>query len=110
MSSSSGRHSDSPGGDLPPTLDVSRLRKVKSRSLDTIEATALREMANAWHEGLRTPAEQWLTRHPQLGAQPDVAVRIIYEEVCLREELGEAVDSEELYRRFPQWQEALEVL
>ncbi len=67
-------------------------------------------MAAAWRDGLCLPAEKWLERHPQISAHPQLAVRIIYEEICLREERGEAVKSAEIYARFPQWRSDLEVL
>ena len=67
-------------------------------------------MAAAWRDGLQTPAEKWLERHPQFSANPQLAVQIVYEEICLREEQGEHVKRAEIYARFPQWQSALEVL
>jgi eukaryotic-like serine/threonine-protein kinase len=96
--------------DSEATVDVTRSAEGPDLSLERLEADTLREMEAAWRDGLQTPAESWLDRDPQLRAQPEVAVRIIYEEVCLREELGELVDSAEIYRRFPQWHDALEVL
>jgi eukaryotic-like serine/threonine-protein kinase len=79
-------------------------------ALEQLEADAIEGMAAAWHEGRRQSAERWLDAQPRLKAHPRVAVRIIYEEVCLREEAGEAVDSAEIYRRFPEWRSALELL
>ncbi len=76
-------------------------------SLRQLKAETLAAMAAAWHGGQRPPAETWLKRHPLLASDPQLAVRIIYEEVCLREELGETVDSGEIFARFPQWQNEL---
>ncbi len=68
------------------------------------------EFAAGWAGGERTPAEVFLERHPRLTAQPDAAIRLIYEEVCLRQSEGEDVPLSELVRRFPQWQTELEVV
>lgn len=75
-----------------------------------LEAIALAEMTAAWQSGERPGAEAWIQRNPQIAAQPEIAVRLIYEEVCLREEQGEPLDSQEYYRRFPQWRDQLQVL
>ncbi len=58
-------------------------------------------MVAAWRRGERPPAEEILARHPELG--DDAAIRLIYEEVCLRQEAGHQVDPAEIARRFPQW-------
>ena len=68
------------------------------------------EFAAAWAGGERPPAEVFLDRHPRLTAQPDAAIRLIYEEVCLRQGEGQEVPLSELVRRFPQWQTELEVV
>jgi serine/threonine protein kinase/Flp pilus assembly protein TadD len=68
------------------------------------------EMAAAWRRGERLPAEAWLARHPELLDRPEEAVRLVYEEVCLRQERGEDVAAEELSRRFPGWSAELAVL
>ena len=46
-------------------------------------------------------AETFLDRYPQLRNETEVAVRIIYEEVCLRQESGEEVDAAEVCTAFP---------
>src|SRR5436190_15958494 len=68
------------------------------------------EMADAWHRGECLPAEHYLDRHPDLRAAPESAVRLIYEEVCLRQDGGEEVAAGELFRRFPRWADELAVL
>ena len=62
----------------------------------------------AWHRGERPLAEDILARHPELD--DDAAIRLIYEEVALRQEAGLEVDPEAIARRFPQWREELLVL
>jgi serine/threonine protein kinase len=82
-----------------------------SRSRDSGPVTRLvEEYAAAWAGGERQPAEVFLERHPRLTAQPDAAIRLIYEEVCLRRGEGEEPLLSELVQRFPQWQTELEVV
>jgi serine/threonine protein kinase/Flp pilus assembly protein TadD len=66
------------------------------------------EMVAAWRRGERPLAEEFIERHPELDA--DAAIRLIYEEVCLRREAGLAVDHEDILGRFPKWRAELEVL
>src|SRR5260370_10349379 len=66
------------------------------------------EMAQRWHEGQQPLAEEYLARHPELCGQPDAVVRLIYEEICLRQEKGQETASMEVVQRFPQWREQLE--
>jgi serine/threonine protein kinase/tetratricopeptide (TPR) repeat protein len=65
-------------------------------------------MVSAWARGERLTAEELLARHP--GLSDEAAVRLIYEEVCLRRESGEEVATTEVVSRFPQWKDELEVL
>src|SRR5260370_509380 len=44
------------------------------------------EMATAWRNGQYLPAEDWLAHHPELAVEPEGALHLIYEEVCLRQE------------------------
>jgi serine/threonine protein kinase/Flp pilus assembly protein TadD len=68
------------------------------------------EMGEAWRRGERPAAEGYLETHPELCDQPEAAVRLVYEEVCLRQEAGESVETAELARRFPRWAAELAVL
>src|SRR5438445_513849 len=66
------------------------------------------EMAERWRAGERPRAEEFLSRHPELCGQPDAVVRLIYEEICLRQEIGQEGASIEVVQRFPQWRQQLE--
>ncbi len=68
------------------------------------------EMTAAWRRGDCPPAEDYLARHPELLDRPEEAVRLVYEEVCLRQECGREVAADELARRFPRWSAELAVL
>ncbi len=67
-------------------------------------------MAEAWRRGECLPAEHYLDTHPELLDPPEGAIRLIYEEVCLRQEQGETVPVEELLSRFPLWASELAVM
>jgi eukaryotic-like serine/threonine-protein kinase len=65
-------------------------------------------LASAWSRGERVCAEDLLARHPGLG--DEAAIRLIYEEVCLRRESGDDIATTEVVNRFPHWKDELEVL
>jgi serine/threonine protein kinase/tetratricopeptide (TPR) repeat protein len=66
------------------------------------------EMVAAWRRGERPQVEEILARHPELT--DEAVIRLIYEEVSLRQEAGLDVDPAELGRRFPQWRDELAIL
>jgi serine/threonine protein kinase/tetratricopeptide (TPR) repeat protein len=68
------------------------------------------EMRQAWQEGARPRAEDYLDRYPLLWDHPEAATELIYEECCLRREDGQPADSGEILGRFPQWAGQLRVL
>jgi serine/threonine protein kinase/Flp pilus assembly protein TadD len=68
------------------------------------------DMAADWARGECHPAEHYLAPLPEPRDSSEGAVRLIYEEVCLRRERGEEVASEELARRFPRWAGELAVI
>ena len=65
-------------------------------------------MASAWARGEPVSADELLAGHPELG--DEAAVRLIYEEVCLRRESGQEIATTEIVNRFPRWKDELEVL
>lgn len=65
-------------------------------------------MAQAWRRGEKPRAEDYLARLPDV--RDEDAVRLIYEEACLRQEIGEEGVSEEVLNRFPRWRDELALL
>ncbi len=65
-------------------------------------------MVAAWRGGEQLLVEDVLADHPELD--DEAAIRLIYEEVCLRLESGQSVDPAEVAQRFPQWGQELEIL
>jgi serine/threonine protein kinase len=68
------------------------------------------ELGRRWRAGERPAVEDYLALYPQLGDRPEEAAELIYEELCLRAEHGEAADAADVLRRFPQWRDQLRVV
>jgi serine/threonine protein kinase/Flp pilus assembly protein TadD len=66
------------------------------------------QMVAAWRRGEQILVEDVLAAHPELS--DDAAIRLIYEEVCLRLEAGQTVDPSDIAQRFPGWRQELEIL
>ncbi len=76
----------------------------------SLVAQLTREMADRWQRQDQPCAEEFLNRHPELWTHPRAALRLIYEEICLRQERGQADASQQLRERFPQWRSELAML
>ncbi len=48
--------------------------------------------------------------HPEVAERPEAAVRLIYEEVLLRRDLGDEPPEAEILARFPRWRDELAIL
>lgn len=88
---------------LPPTDQV-------SDPIAILAGQIAEQLAEAWKVGQRTRADEFLAQHPELSDRPEAAIRVIYEEICQRQEAGETVPTVEILGRFPQWQAELAVL
>src|SRR5258707_12899509 len=64
-------------------------------------ATLLEDQRARWERGERPAAEDYLVRHPALGAEDEAALDLIANEALLRQERGEAPELGEYQRRFP---------
>jgi serine/threonine protein kinase/lipoprotein NlpI len=100
---SSDRAADEVIAGAPPGPDTIAFHPSSSLASRQVDA-----MVAAWRRGERPLAEEFLARHPELGSE--AAIRLIFEECCLRQEAGLEVDPAELARRFPRWWPELEVL
>ncbi|GIW89225.1 MAG: hypothetical protein KatS3mg108_3549 [Isosphaeraceae bacterium] len=65
------------------------------------------ELARRYEQGERPSAAEYLDRYPELAADRDRAVSLIYEEYCLREEHDAAPAPEEFCRRYDAWRDSL---
>src|SRR5207244_4231001 len=57
--------------------------------VDPLVERLAEEMADAWRRGQRPLAEAYLARHPELADRSEAVLRLVYEEVCLRQEWKE---------------------
>jgi serine/threonine protein kinase/Flp pilus assembly protein TadD len=67
-------------------------------------------MAESWRQGNPRRAEYFLDLYPGLRESPAAIMDLLFEEVCLCREHGRPVDVPEIVRRFPQWQQQIEIL
>jgi serine/threonine protein kinase/Tfp pilus assembly protein PilF len=79
----------------------------RGATLESLAIFVADEMATRLRQGQPIRVEEYLARYAQLGTRTEIAVRLVYEELCVRRELGEEAPSEEYYRRFPQWDQPL---
>jgi serine/threonine protein kinase len=86
------------------------LQSADSPDLNARAAELAEELVERWRGGRPCRVEDILALHPELAHQPQAAVPLIYEEICLRQEQGENISSEEYRRRFPRWVGELDVL
>ena len=63
----------------------------------------LEDQSKRWQRGERVLVETYLEQRPALQANPKAVFELIYQEIVLREETGEAPPLEEYLRRFPQF-------
>src|SRR5262245_6263182 len=68
------------------------------------------QMARAWRRGDRRGAEFWLAGHPEIAASGRAVARLIYEEMCLREEAGAELSAHSFELRFPGWRAEIQDL
>jgi serine/threonine protein kinase/Flp pilus assembly protein TadD len=69
---------------------------------------AVEKFVKAWRSGECPRADDFLSRHPEFG--DDDAIRLIFEEACIRRELGESSVTEDILRRFPAHRDQLVML
>jgi serine/threonine protein kinase/tetratricopeptide (TPR) repeat protein len=85
-------------------------RSGKPPEADSLAVQLAEKMARRWKQGERPLAEEFLNAHPELWQNPEAAADLIYEEMCLRQKYGVEIPSDEIFKRFPQWRDQLEVL
>jgi serine/threonine-protein kinase len=96
---------DLPPGDPPPLSEL----PTRTATGDRLEwLAALRaDQQQRWRRGQRLPAEEYARRLPELAADPEAYLDLIYSEFLLRRALGESPRPEEYFDRFPAHAEQL---
>lgn len=92
------------------TAHVDASGSADSAGLTGLVLRLAEEMAEAWRRGERPAVEDLLERYPELKTQPDSALPLVCEEVCLREEYGQAEAEHTVLNRFPSWRARVEHL
>jgi WD40 repeat protein len=71
------------------------------RSCRSSASRLLDDQRARWERGERKAVEAYLEEHPELRDDPEAVVDLIYQEVLLRQERGEAARLDDYRRRFP---------
>jgi eukaryotic-like serine/threonine-protein kinase len=67
----------------------------------TLLALLLRHQSRVWRRGGRAPVEDYLAQQPTLRGDVEAVLDLIYQEIMLREDVGESPQLKEYLRRFP---------
>ena len=70
-------------------------------------AALVADQRRRWQQGERVLVEAYLAGHAHLREDPEGVLDLIYNEIFLREQRGEAAQLEEYVRRFPHWRSEL---
>jgi tetratricopeptide (TPR) repeat protein/tRNA A-37 threonylcarbamoyl transferase component Bud32 len=73
-------------------------------------ALLLKHQSRGWRTGGHIPVEDYLAQQPTLETDDEAILDLIYQEIVLREEIGESPRLEEYTRRFPTLAPKLELL
>ncbi len=76
-------------------------------SISVLAALVKTDLRCRYARGERPAVADYLDRFPVLRDQDDRVLSLIYEEFCLREELGEHPDPEQFCARYPSWRDSL---
>jgi serine/threonine protein kinase/Flp pilus assembly protein TadD len=77
---------------------------------EVLAASLAQTMSEAWRNGKRPVVEEYFEQHPELEANPEAAVQLIYEEITLRRTYEKELTDQEIFTRFPKWKAALGML
>jgi serine/threonine-protein kinase len=76
-------------------------------SPDEVAAVLRVDQRQRWQAGERVLAESYLERHPEVRADPEPAIDLVFNEFLLRVGRGERPDKEDYLRRFPEYADIL---
>ncbi len=84
--------------------------QVLASELSPLAAMLVSKLQSAWKSGIQISVEELLANNQATDAGPEVVISLVYEELCLREELGETVDKAKFSLRFPHLKRQFEML
>src|SRR5260370_958341 len=97
----------------PPVASAAPSAPAPSGTVEGFEALAERlaeEMAVCWRQGERPTALEYLSRYQELQENTGAALKLICEEICLRQDYGQEKDTGDVVGPFPQWRSQVEAL
>ena len=92
------------------SLDACTATPFLANGSATVRPALVDQFAAAWEQGDVSSVDEFFAGHATACADPEMAVRLIYEEYCLRQESGLDVDTEAFLLRFPQWRSKLQLV
>jgi serine/threonine protein kinase/lipoprotein NlpI len=94
--------------DSPPAASPTAIPSGSDPNAESLAHLHAQDIGARWRQGEPIRVEDYLAQNPKLANHSEIAVRLIYEEMCVRRELGEGASSEEYFQRFPEFRPALE--
>src|SRR5436190_21199081 len=92
---------------IPAFPDAARLM---TDGMSALVAALVEEMAARWEHGEQPVVEDYLALYPALADHAAAVVRLIEEEVSLRQKAGQTVDDRAVLARFPQYRAELDIV
>jgi WD40 repeat protein/Tfp pilus assembly protein PilF len=86
------------------------LSLLDAEELEQALRSACSDLGRRIRAGESCSAEEYLARYPEIAAQTDLALELIYTEYVVRTELSQDVSYDDWLTRFPQWRSDLEQL
>ena len=90
-----------------PRVEEHWARHKDSGSLSLLVSLIKTDLRYRYESGDAPAVAEYLERFPDLRAEGDRVLSLIYEEFCLREERGERLDPEQFCDRYPMWRDSL---
>jgi serine/threonine protein kinase len=90
-----------------PDLDQIWQANRAGDSMAVLAALVKVDLRCRFAEGQRPTANDYIERYPELRAQGERVLSLVYEEYCLREEQGERPDTHEFCERYAPWKDSL---
>src|SRR4051812_48723559 len=94
----------------PPHILARELSSLKNLSPSERIAALLADQERRWFQGDRVPAEHYRAAVPCLQTEVEALLDLVYNELLLRQQLGEHPTPEEYQRRFPEQANVLRLL
>jgi serine/threonine protein kinase/tetratricopeptide (TPR) repeat protein len=96
--------------DATQTLEFAEIHSLSpdAKGFTTLAERLAEEMAFCWRQGERPTAEEFLSRYQELKQDTEAVLKLICEEICLRQDYGQKKEAVEVLEQFPQWRSHLE--